>query len=146
MLNCLSKTARLTYTAMVPGWFLQKLIGRHAPLKSCKLTLNSSDGYVFRGLTFYKKSRSYRLRKANKPLSYSTARSTVLDAFESIGLPKSKFGLHSLRAGGASAAVNSGVHDRLFKRHGRWFSDRAKDGYIKDSIMPLPSMTQKLGI
>ena len=90
---------------------------------------------IIRGLIFYKKSRSYKLRKANKPLSYSAARSIVLDAFESIGLPKSKFGLHSLRAAGTSAAANSGVLDRLFKRYGRWLSDREKDGYIKDSIM-----------
>ena len=109
-------------------------------------TAPSSDGYIFRGLTFYKKSRSYKLRKANKPLSYSAARKIVLDAFESIGLPKNRFGLHSLRAGGASAAANSGIPDRLFKRHGRWLSDRAKDGYIKDDIMSLLSVTQKLGI
>ena len=44
-----------------------------------------------------------------------------------------QFGLHSLRAGGASAAANAGVPDRLFKRHGRWRSKAAKDGYIKDS-------------
>ena len=102
--------------------------------------------YVFGGLIFYKKSRSYRLRKANKPLSYSAARSIVLAAFESIGLPKSKFGLNRLRAGGASAAANSGVPDKLFKRHELWLSDRAKDGYIEDSIMSLLSVTQKLGI
>ena len=91
-------------------------------------TSPSSEDYIFRGLTFYKTSRSYRLRKSDRSLSYSAARSIVLDTFENTGLPKSKFGLHSLRAGGASAAVNSGVPDRLFKRHGRWLSDRAKDG------------------
>ena len=40
------------------------------------------------------------------------------------------YGLHSLRAGGASAAANAGVPDRMFKRHGRWRSENAKDGYI----------------
>ena len=57
-------------------------------------------------------------------------------------LPKNRFGLHSLRAGGASAAADSGIPDRLLKRHGRWLSDRAKDGYIKDNIMSLLSVTQ----
>ena len=109
-------------------------------------TSPSSEDYIFRGLTFYKTSRSYRLGKSNKPLSYSAARSIVLGAFESIGLPKSKFGFHSLRAGGASAAANSRVPDRLLKWHGRWLSDRAKDGYIKNSIMSLLSVTQKLVI
>ena len=41
-----------------------------------------------------------------------------------------KIGTHSLRSGGASAAANAGVPDRLFKRHGRWLSDSAKDGYV----------------
>ncbi|XP_033729279.1 uncharacterized protein LOC117318361 [Pecten maximus] len=42
------------------------------------------------------------------------------------------FGLHSFRAGGASAAANHGIPDRLFKKHGRWRSETAKDGYVKD--------------
>ena len=41
-----------------------------------------------------------------------------------------KFGLHSLRAGGATAVVNNGAPDCLFKRHGHWKSDSAKHGYI----------------
>ena len=39
--------------------------------------------------------------------------------------------LHSLRAGGATSAANVGIPDRLFKRHGRWASENAKDGYVK---------------
>ncbi|KAH3819197.1 hypothetical protein DPMN_120930 [Dreissena polymorpha] len=35
--------------------------------------------------------------------------------------------LHSLRAGGVSAAANNGDEDRMFKRHGRWTSESAKD-------------------
>lgn len=107
---------------------------------------SSSDEFIFRALTYYKKSCSYKLRKKNQPLSYSAARSIVLDAFESIGLPKDKFGLHSLRAGGASAAANAGVSDRLFKRHGRWKSEKAKDGYVKDSLKALLSVTKNIGI
>ena len=37
------------------------------------------------------------------------------------------FGLHSLRAGGGTAAVNLRVNDRLFKKHGRWKSEKVKD-------------------
>ena len=58
-------------------------------------------------------------------MSYSRAREIVLCAFEAIGLPRQDYGLHSLRAGGASAAANAQVTDRLFKRHGRWKSDKA---------------------
>jgi hypothetical protein len=79
-------------------------------------------------------------------LSYTRARELVLTAFESIGLDKKKFGLHSLRAGGASAAANAHVSDRLFKRHGRWKSEKAKDGYIKDNVASLLSVSKSLGI
>ena len=44
------------------------------------------------------------------------------------------FGTHSFRAGGATLAANNGVEDRLFKRHGRWKSESAKDGYVKDLL------------
>ena len=42
-------------------------------------------------------------------------------------------GTHSLRSGG-DVVANAGISDRLFKRHGRWSSDLAKDGYVKDSL------------
>ncbi|KAH3692293.1 hypothetical protein DPMN_194743 [Dreissena polymorpha] len=41
--------------------------------------------------------------------------------------------VHSIRAGGASAAANNGVQDRTFKRHGIWTSESAKSGYVKDN-------------
>uniref|UniRef100_K1QMW3 Integrase/recombinase xerD-like protein n=1 Tax=Magallana gigas TaxID=29159 RepID=K1QMW3_MAGGI len=43
-------------------------------------------------------------------------------------------GIHSLRSGGATVAASSNVDDRCLKRHGRWKTDSAKDGYIVDSI------------
>ena len=58
-------------------------------------------------------------------------------------MDSSKFGLH---AGGASAAANAGVADRLFKRHGRWRSESAKDGYIKDSERALMSVSKRLNL
>ena len=39
----------------------------------------------------------------------------MLYAFEAIDLSRRNYGLHSLRAGGASAAANVQVSDRLFK-------------------------------
>ena len=68
--------------------------------------------------------------RGSVPLSYNRAREIVLSAFDSIGLPKQDYGLHSLRVGGASSAANARVPNRLFKRRGRWKSDKAKDGYI----------------
>ena len=45
-----------------------------------------------------------------------------------------KFGLHSLRSGGASAADNNGISDRLMSKQGR-SSEKARSGYIKDSAV-----------
>ena len=56
----------------------------------------------------------------------------------------SKIAVHSLRSGGATAAANAGVKDRMFKRHGRWVSENAKDGYGNlDSML---SVSKSLGI
>ena len=61
-------------------------------------------------------------------------REILLDALASLGLDRTKFGLHSLRAGGVTAAANHGVCDRLFKKHGRWKSETAKDGYVSENL------------
>ena len=107
---------------------------------------NESEEHIFRGFTYFKRTNTYKLRKSGKPISYSTARENVLSAVKQIGLDPKKFGLHSLRSGGATAAANNGVKDRLFKRHGRWKSDRAKDGYIKDCLNSLLSVSCSLGL
>lgn len=82
-------------------------------LYMCKID-NNSDEFIFRSLSFCKKSQCFKLR-GNNPLSYTRAREVLLAALESIGLDKSKFGLHSLRSGGATAAASAGIADRLFK-------------------------------
>ena len=51
----------------------------------------------------------------------------MLEAFKDIVPDISAIGTHSLRSGGATAAANGGVPDRLFKRHGRWASESAED-------------------
>ena len=71
----------------------------------------SSEEYIFRALFYSKKQKKYKCRKSNKPFSYPRTRDIVLDAFEKIGLPKKRFALYSLRAGGATAVANAGVSD-----------------------------------
>ena len=102
------------------------------------LNCNSSD-FVFRNLVYHKSTLSYSL--GSRPISYSRAREFLLDSLVELGFPNSSYGLHSLRLGGASAAANAGVNDRLFKRHGR-----AKDGYVKDNINSLLSVSRSLGL
>ena len=67
-------------------------------------------------------------------MTYTRVREIIISALQSIGLDHEKFGLHNLRSGGATAAAAAGVDDRLFKKHGRWKSDKAKDGYVKESL------------
>ena len=93
---------------------------------------HNSDEFIFRKVSFLKKSDSYVLRKGDH-ISYNRAREILLENLRKIGLDSSKFGMHSLRSGGATQVANCGfVCDRLFKKHGRWRSDSAKDGYVKE--------------
>ena len=110
-------------------------------VSATNLDLSSSLPF-FRSLHFHNVTSSYSLRSTG--MSYTRTREIVLQAFAELGYPRHLFGLHSLRAGGASAAANAGVSDRLFKRHGRWKSDRAKYGYIKDSLESLLSVSKSL--
>ena len=78
-------------------------------------------------------------------LSATRIREIVLENLTALGLNAKQFGLHSLRSGGASAAANAGVPDRMFKRHGRWRSENAKDGYVKYSLKdPGPAQPVRL--
>lgn len=85
---------------------------------------------LFRKLYFNNKG-SYSLRKEG--LTYS---------FTNTGHPTENYGLHSFRSGGATTAANAGGNDRLFKRHGRWKSETAKDGNVEDNIESLLSVTK----
>ena len=104
------------------------------------------DSFLFRPLVWVKTRQKYRVTGSNRALSYTTCRLDALGLFSKIGLNPTDFGLHSARSGGASWAANAGVPDRLFKRHGRWVSDRAKDSYVKDNLFSLISVTQNLGL
>ncbi|KAL5473775.1 hypothetical protein EMCRGX_G028330 [Ephydatia muelleri] len=98
---------------------------------------------VFRGISVTKEGE--RLRKTGG-LSYTRLRELLLQKITQLGYDPKAFGMHSLRAGGATAAANAGVPDRLFKRHGRWKSESAKDGYVKDSVERRLEVSKQLGI
>jgi len=54
-----------------------------------------------------------KLVAPDKPISYSTIRGAFRRDPLSLGVEPSKFGLHSLRSGGATMAANNGVNDRI---------------------------------
>ena len=70
----------------------------------------------------------------------------MLEAFKYTVPDISAIGTHSLRSGGATAAANAGIPDRLFKRHGRWASESAEDRYVQVSLSSRFSVSKALGI
>ena len=103
---------------------------------------NSPELPLFREIVHTKSGEQLRKRGG---ISYTCVREIVLEKLSELGLDRKLFGLHSLRSGGASAAVYAGVPDRLFKRHGRWRSENAKDGYVKDLLESGLSVSKRIG-
>ena len=93
----------------------------------------TSDEFILRALSFCKKTDTYKLRCCGFSLTYTRTREILLNALEVLGLDKNKFGLHSLS-------------DRLFKKHGRLRSEKAKDGYVRENLKEKLSITQNLGL
>lgn len=120
------------------------------PVKNLELYLTlakipvGSEQFIFRNITAYK--GRFELRAEDKPLSYGRIRELFIAAFRPFVPDIKKYGLHSLRSGGATIAANLGISDRLFKRHGRWRSETAKDGYVKDSLGDRLRVSNSLGI
>ena len=83
-----------------------------------------------------------KLRESGS-ITYCRMRELLKQKLVELGFNAADFSLHSLRAGGTTAA---GVSDRVFKRHGHWKSETAKDGYIEDSLHKRLSVTQNLGL
>jgi integrase len=78
--------------------------------------------------------------------SYTTVNGWFKEGVRSLGLDPSLYGTHSGRRGGATRAANVDVPDRLFKEHGSWKSERAKDGYVVSRLQARLSVTTKLGL
>ena len=96
---------------------------------------STSNQFIFPAVMFCSKFNKHILRPDKfRSLSYSTVTSIFLAKLSDLGLNPKAYGLHSLRAGGASICANRGTVDRLWKRHGRWTSEKAKDGYVSDDL------------
>ena len=95
--------------------------------------------------------RIFKCKKGHKVskslgLSYTRAREIFhefLKPFKEAGV---RYGLHGLRSGGASEAANNGISDRLISKHGRWKSQNARNGYIKDSMKTKLNISKSLGL
>lgn len=89
---------------------------------------------------------SCKLVPSDKPITYSTIREVLQQDLKYIGDDPSKFGLHSLRAGGATAAANNTVNDRVFQCHGSGKSAQGKDTYVNDDIRHRLAASKFLGL
>jgi integrase len=104
---------------------------------------SQSSKYLFRPI--FRSKGTVSLVYKDRKLSYTSARECVISRLKEVSAGIN-LGLHSLRAGGATEAANSDVNERCWKRHGRWRSDSAKDGYIEDSLSKRLSVSQSLGL
>ena len=103
----------------------------------------ASSKYLFRPI--FRSRAICKLIYKDKKLSYTRARECIVKRLKEV-TGFLNIGLHSLRSGGASTAANAQVNERCFKRHGRWKSENAKDGYIADSLESRLLVTKKLNL
>ena len=122
------------------------------PVTCLKLYLNKaaipekSDYYIFRNVALVKSTNTYILRPGNAPISYTQFRELLLSKLQNLGLDPQDFGMHSLRAGGATAAAAAGITERLFLIHGRWRNRDSKERYILDMLTNRLKITMSLGL
>ena len=102
------------------------------------------ESYIFRRLVLVDKV--YQLAPVNCRLTYKSARKELRLYMHCLGYEPSRFSWHSFRHGGATGAANAGVSERLFKKHGRWRSETAKDGYVHESLEQLLGVTKMLNL
>ena len=119
------------------SWIMIACTGTElCPVENTKKLINwgklEGDNYLFCNIS--KTKKGFKVRNVNKQMSYTNLRQLFMNAVKPHVADVTVYCLHSLRAGGASAAANNGVKDQMFKRHGRWTSESAKDGYVKDNL------------
>ena len=116
--------------------YLQVACAKCKPYKHC-------THYVFKKLEV--KNKTTHASEKDIPMTYSSIRDVVKKKATQLGLDAKRFGTHSMRAGGATAAANSAVPDRILQKHGRWATASSKDRYVKDSHEQRMQITQMLG-
>lgn len=108
----------------------------------CAGLVIGSDMFLFRPAC--RSGKKCFLLKKNKNISYTRARECIVSKLQLVA-PTLNLGTHSLRASGATVAANAdGVSDRCLKRHGRWKTDTAKDGYVDDCLEKKLFITKQL--
>ena len=130
--------------------YVSKLNSEYCPVKvldrflcSCKIDRTDENCFIIPRL--FKTKTGYNASK-NLGISYTTARDIFAKKLKECDLRSELYGLHSLRSGGATAAASNNVDDRLISKHGRWKSDKSKNGYIKDTVEKRLQISKSLGL
>ena len=97
--------------------------------------LRSSDSEYL----FYQLSK----RLYGSQLSSTTPNFIVRNMLKRVGITDPRYGSHSCRRGGATAAVEAGTDLRLVSEHGRWKSDAVLK-YVIDSDTTKQSVTKNM--
>jgi hypothetical protein len=127
---------------------IAKLGGPYCPVDLFLRYLNISgtvlgeDRYVFRRLCLYKEG--FQLSRQDKPLAYNLIRESVKAKAAQICLDSTKYSTHSMHSGGATAAANFNVNERMFQSHRRWATSQSRDRYVKDSLTSRLSVSRAL--
>ena len=79
----------------------------------------------------FKTKKGHKISKT-QGISYSRIREVFKDYITDITANPEKYGLHSLQAGGASAAANNGVTDRLVSKQGQRETDILRTALAHD--------------
>ena len=116
-----------------------KMLQRYLAVAGIDLQTNQ---FIFRNVQH--KRGVITMASADQCMTYSRVNELVKEKFRKIGLDCALYKLHSLRAGGSTAAANHHVPDRAFQRHGRWRTTAVKDSYVSDSLADLLEVSKNL--
>ena len=112
---------------------IERQSGAGGPVDLCERLIKTAklarDDHLFANLV--KTADGWRKKKGH--LQYSRALELFKEAVGAAGLDAREYGLHSLRAGGTTAAAAEKVPERLLKRHGGWRSE-AINNYVQESL------------
>ena len=131
--------------------FIAKTGTKYCPVTHIQDFLEKADHDIKRGgnafliLRLHKTKKEHVASKA-KRISYSRMNEIFHENMNTSTNGGADYGLHSLRAGGASAAAQHGVSARLISKQGRWSSESARNGYIQDNTNTRLSLSLSLGL
>lgn len=106
---------------------------------------------LFQGFDGQAVRKGSDVRFSGRPLEYGQAKYQVMKyAAKVLGVSQEaatkRFGLHSLRSGGATAVAQSrAIEERLFQAHGGWRSRAAMTPYLQEALEAKLGVTQAIG-